>query len=72
MCHHCGFYPYYYYYSPYSYYGMTYGYPWCGYSFAYYGLPFGYTYTYPGAFYSLAPQYPRGEHRVGNCLLICQ
>jgi hypothetical protein len=69
-----GYYPspsYGYYPSPlYSYYSSpSYGY----YSSPSYGLPFGYVYS--GA-YSPTPYaalgYPRGEHRVGNCLMICQ
>lgn len=80
MCYYCSNYPYYQSYlpyqsySPYQYSGMTYGYPLCGYGFAYYGLPLGYAYTYPSppTFYAAGPQYPRGEHRVGNCLMICQ
>ncbi len=58
------------YYSPYQYYG----YPSYGYWYAYYGLPLGYVYTYPSGpmMYGAAPQYSRGEHRVGNCLMICQ
>ena len=55
---------------------MTYGYPMYGYGYPSYGFPLGYAYTYPGApaFYGAAAsaQYPRGEYRVGNCLMICQ
>jgi hypothetical protein len=71
MCYYCGCYPYGYY-SPYQYY--QYGYPAYGYWYPYYGLPLGYVYTYPSApvMYGAALQYPRGEHRVGNCLMICQ
>jgi len=74
MCHYCSGYPSYPYYSPYQYYGMSYGYPYSGYGFPYYGLPLGYAYTYPSqpVYFAAAPQYPRGEHRVGNCLMICQ
>lgn len=74
MCYYCSYYPYYHSYSPYQYSGMTYGYPFSGYGFAYYGLPLGYAYTYPSqpVYFAAAPQYPRGEHRVGNCLMICQ
>ena len=61
-------------YSPYQYYGYppymsypSYGYyPFYGY-YPSYGLPLGYVYSEPIAF-----GYPRGEHRVGNCLMICQ
>lgn len=77
-----GYYPYDQYYSPYPYQGYpyqgvtTYGYPMQWYGSSYYGLPLGYVYTYPSApapvMYGAAPQYPRGEHRVGNCLMICQ
>ena len=80
MCYYCSNYPYYQSYlpyqsySPYQYSGMTYGYPFSGYGFAYYGLPLGYAYTYPSqpVYFAAAPQYLRGEHRVGNCLMICQ
>jgi hypothetical protein len=74
MCYYCSYYPYYHSYSPYQYSSMTYGYPFSGYGFAYYGLPLGYAYTYPSppTFYAAGPQYSRGEHRVGNCLMICQ
>ena len=62
----CG-YPYSYY-SPYQYYGYP---PYMAYpSYSYYpsyGLPLGYVYSGPFAY-----GYPRGEHRVGNCLMICQ
>ena len=62
----CG-YPYSY--SPYQYYGYQ---PYMAYpSFSYYplsyGLPLGYVYSGPFTY-----GYPRGEHRVGNCLMICQ
>ena len=75
MCHWCygyGYYlPYQYYgYWPYQYYGFPYNYPSYGYWYPSYGLPLGYVYAYPG--YGAAVQYPRGEHRVGNCLMICQ
>ena len=75
MCHWCsgyGYYsPYQYYgYWPYQYYGMWYNYPSYGYWYPSYGLPLGYVYAYPG--YAAAAQYPRGEHHVGNCLMICQ
>jgi len=73
MCHHCAYCGFYGYYSPYQYYGVTYGYPVYGYGFPYYGLPLGYAYTSAPVIYgAVAPQYPRGEHRVGNCLMICQ
>ena len=81
MCQYCSGYPSYPYYSPYQNYGMNYGnygmnygYPYSGYGFPYYGLPLGYAYTYPTppAVYAAAPGLPRGEHRVGNCLMICQ
>lgn len=78
MCQYCGYsppyYPYYQY-SPYQYSGLSYGYPYYGYWYPSYGLPLGYAYTYPAPpiiYASAAPQYPRGEHRVGNCLMICQ
>jgi hypothetical protein len=76
MCIYCSTYPYPY--SPYSYPGYSYGYPPTGYGSPYYGLPLGYTYSYPvpAAFpapvVAAAPMLPRGEHRVGNCLCICQ
>ena len=67
--------------SPYQYvglsYGMPYGYPnmydWgCN----YYGLPFGYAYAGGPAmappYAAMAPGHPRGEYKVGNCLMICQ
>lgn len=76
MCQCCGYgSPYYYPYSPYQYSGLSYGYPYYGYWYPSYGLPLGYAYTYPTPpmFYASAePQLPRGEHRVGNCLMICQ
>jgi hypothetical protein len=63
-------------YSPYQNCGVTYGYPMYQYNFPYYGFPLGYAYAYtsptPLTYYSATPQYPRGEHRIGNCLLICQ
>lgn len=64
-------------YSPYQYYGYpsymtypSYGY----YPSPSYGLPLGYVYL--GACDAYGPYggyggYPRGEHRVGNCLMIC-
>lgn len=65
MCYYYGYYPYVYY-SPYVY-------PAYGYAAPYYGLPLGYAYTTPGAVYgTVMPQYPRGEYRIGNCLMICQ
>ena len=42
------------------------------YNYAYYGLPLGYVYTSPAPMIEPSLQYPRGEHRVGNCLMICQ
>ncbi|MGA8903644.1 MAG: hypothetical protein WB661_01405 [Candidatus Bathyarchaeia archaeon] len=73
------------YYTPLNYYGYApypaypmYGYGYSSPSYGYYsspsyGLPFGYVYS--GA-YSPTPYaalgYPRGEHHVGNCLMICQ
>jgi hypothetical protein len=66
--------PFYYQYSPYQYYGMNYAYPLYGYGYSYYGLPLGYAYAYPAmpVTYDAALQDPRGEHRVGNCLMVCQ
>lgn len=71
MCYYCGCNPSYYW--PYVYYGAAYAYPLYGYTYAYYGLPSGYVYTLPSppVFYTPVVQYPRGEHRVGNCLMIC-
>jgi len=67
-------------YSPYQYYGYpgymaypSYGY----YPSPSYGLPLGYVYLGScGACGPYGPYggyggYPRGEHRVGNCLMIC-
>jgi hypothetical protein len=67
---------------------MSYGYPMGGYGGSYYGLPLGYAYypsmytpsvypyggavTMPSPPVTYAPALPRGEHRVGNCLMICQ
>ena len=65
-------------YPAYAMYGYGYGYgyssPYYGYySSPSYGLPYGYVYS---GGYSPTPYaalgYPRGEHRVGNCLMICQ
>ncbi|MGA3404350.1 MAG: hypothetical protein ABSD49_01310 [Candidatus Bathyarchaeia archaeon] len=67
----CG-YPQYPYYSPYPYYYPTYAYPLTAYNYAYYGLPVGYVYTSPTPLVATSLQYPRGEHHVGNCLMICQ
>lgn len=71
MCIYCTTLPY----SPY-YQGFSYGYPYAGYGFPYYGLPLGYSYPYPAPVaapvVAAAPALPRGEHRVGNCLCICQ
>jgi hypothetical protein len=66
----CG-YPQYPYYSPYQY-SPTYAYPVMAYNYAYYGLPLGYVYTSPTPMVTTVYQYPRGEHQVGNCLMICQ
>ena len=55
-------------------------------SYASYGIPMGYAYapTAPTAYFAaappvaapalpaLAPAIPRGEYRVGSCLMICQ
>jgi heme/copper-type cytochrome/quinol oxidase subunit 1 len=63
MSYYCGYYPYY------PYYGGMYSY-----AFPYYGYPAGYVYTLPTlpVVYTAVPQFQRGEHRVGNCLMICQ
>jgi hypothetical protein len=80
----CGWgYPYGYY-TPLNYYGYApypaypmygYGYsaPYYGYSSPSYALPYGYVYSdaYSPTPYA-ALSYPRGEHRVGNCVMICQ
>ena len=62
------------YYTPLNYYGYAPypAYPAYSYSLPSYGLPIGYVYS--GA-YSPMPYaalgYPRGEYRVGNCLMVC-
>jgi hypothetical protein len=74
-CYDYGPYYYGYQYSPYQSYGYTWGYPAYGYVYPYYGFPLGYSYTLPSppVFYgAVVPQSPRGEYRVGNCLMICQ
>jgi len=75
MCYYCSCYPYASY-SPYQYYGFTWGYPAYGYAYPYYGMALGYAYTLgnPPVYYAgaVGPAYPRGEYRVGNCLMICQ
>lgn len=74
MCY-CGCAYMYGYYTPLNYYGYApYPvYPIYGYAFPSYGLPVGYVYSggYSQTQYA-ALAYPRGEHRVGNCLMVCQ
>jgi len=74
MCQCYGGTPIYYQYSPYQFYGVNFGYPLYGYWYPSYGLPVGYAYVNPALplVYGSAPQCPRGEHRVGNCLMVCQ
>ena len=80
MCYYCGSYPHYQYpittqyYPPTQYSGPAYVYPPYGYTLPYYALPLGYAITLPSPpiFYTSVPRWQRGEHRVGNCLMICQ
>ena len=61
-------------YGAYSFYPY-YGYPVTYASYPSYGLPLGYTYAIPVAppvYFAAEPSLPRGEHRVGNCWMICQ
>ena len=74
MCYMCYGYYNYPYYNPYQYYSpYQYSSPYQYYPYNYYGLsyglPLGYVYGSPAL---ATPAYPRGEHRVGNCLMICQ
>ena len=84
MCCYCGAYPYWAY-PPQLQYPAAYpsyaAYP-TPTTYASYGIPLGYAYAPPlpppvpalpaPAAYLAAPPLARGEHKVGNCLMICQ
>ena len=75
MCYYCGFYPPYHYLLPYQYSATPLTYPQYGYTFPLYPAPYpvGYTFMPPvSPVPYILPDFPRGEHRVGNCYCICQ